>query len=100
MVSQSTCKMFPSLHVLYFVEEEYRFIVIHCAVRLQYQVEIFRLHPQKSFVIKVDVYNLLDVMTFLEKLFGTLIKQIRLACLSYSDKHITSLRLKIKRPLV
>ncbi len=66
----------------------------------QNQVKVFHFHSVEAFVVKVDIDEFPDVVPFGKELFGTLIKQIRLSCLTDTYKHISSLLLKVERSLI
>ena len=62
-VSKATSKVSPTVHILYFIKEEYRLTAIHAVISLKYKVEVSSNHPLQTLVVEININNVLQQLS-------------------------------------
>ena len=63
-VGKTTCKVGPTIHILYLIKEEYRLPAIHAVIGLNYEFEVCSSHPLQTLVVEVYINNVLQKLSF------------------------------------
>ena len=59
-VGKTTCKVCPTIHILYLIKEEYRLPAIHAVIGLNDEIEVCSSHPLQTLVVEVYINNVLQ----------------------------------------
>ena len=89
--------MLPAFHILYLVKEQDGLVIGEGSLRLQNQVKIILVHIADSFIIEIDIDNLLYLMSCPQQLLSLLVEEIGFPCLTHPDKHIITPFFKSER---
>ena len=88
LVCQPSCKLLPSIHQLYLVQEEDGTTVVHLLIASLDQIEVAQLQGVYAVVLEVEIQDFLSLVSLRYQLGDALKHQVGLASMSQPDKHI------------